>query len=690
MNTSTQNRLAQETSPYLQQHASNPVQWYPWGADALALAAEQDKPILLSIGYSACHWCHVMAHESFEDPAIAQSMNELFVNIKVDREERPDLDKIYQLAHAALNRRNGGWPLTMFLTPDELVPFFGGTYFPDTARHGLPGFGDVLKRVADYYRRNGDDVAKQSAAMRQFFQSLNDAATDVDSTLDAAIFTRTRNELEQAFDARHGGFGRAPKFPHPTNIDRALRHWYASVESGKPDSKALHIAVYTLEKMARGGVFDQLGGGFCRYSVDDYWMIPHFEKMLYDNGLLLSVYVDGFVATGDALFQHVVQSTAEWTIRDMQSAEGGYFSSLDADSDGEEGKYYRWQRDDVREILSEEEYQVFAAHFGLDQPPNFEGQWHLHTFVSESGLCNRFVKSSADIAALLDSAKRKLLEARGDRVAPGRDEKVLTAWNALMIKGMARAGRCLQRSEFVGSAARAVGFIRAVLWRDGRLLATYKDDQARLSAYLDDYAFLLDALLELLQARWRLEDLVFATRLADALIEHFTDPRHGGFFFTADDHERLLHRPKPLADEATPAGNGIAAQALNRLGHLLGETRYLRAAEEAVKGAAAFMRQSGMAHASLTNAYEEILTPPEIVILRGDAATLQQWTAAVVRDYAPHRLTFCIPADAEALPAALAEKSPSGSAVAYVCRGTTCSAPLTQFEAFCDHMKSAA
>ena len=431
-----------------------------------------------------------------------------------------------------------------------------------------------------------------------------------------------------------------------------------------------------------------LGGGFCRYSVDDYWMIPHFEKMLYDNGPLLTVYVDAWNATGETLFKRIVQETAGWVIREMQSAEGGYFSSLDADSDGEEGKFYRWRRDDVRDILSEDEYPVFAAHFGLDQPPNFDGQWHLHTFVSEAGLGNRFAKSSDEIASLLENAKDKLLAARAARIAPGRDEKILTAWNALMIKGMARAGRCLQRRDFVASAERAVGFIRAVLWHDGRLLATYKDDQVRLPAYLDDYAFLLDALVELLQARWRLEDLVFATRLADALIDHFADPDHGGFFFTADDHEHLIHRPKPLADEATPSGNGIAAQALNRLGHLLGEPRYLAAAENTVHAAAGNLRQSGMAHASLTNAYEEMLVPPEIVILRGNDVTLREWSSAISHDYTPHRLTFSIPSDAEALPNALADKSPVGETVAYVCRGTVCSAPLTDFDAYVERMNN--
>ena len=688
MNTSTQNRLAGETSPYLQQHAANPVHWHPWDEQALALAAQQDKPILLSIGYSACHWCHVMAHESFEDPATAQVMNELFVNIKVDREERPDLDKVYQLAHAALNRRNGGWPLTMFLTPGDLIPFFGGTYFPETARHGLPGFSDMLQRVADFYRRNRDDVQKQSAAMEHFFESLDSAASEQATPLDRELIDQTRNELEQSFDPRHGGFGRAPKFPHPTNIDRALRYWHASTAPGATeDLKALHIAEYTLEKMALGGIFDQLGGGFYRYSVDDYWMIPHFEKMLYDNGPLLALYVDAWNATGEALFKRIAQETASWAIREMQSAEGGYYSSLDADSDGEEGKYYRWQRDDVRDILSDDEYLLCAAHFGLDQPPNFDGQWHLHTYVSETGLSNRFTRTTGEVSAVLASAKGKLLEARDGRVAPGRDEKVLTAWNALMIKGMARAGRCLQRKEFVASAERAVGFIRAVLWRDGRLLATYKDDQARLPAYLDDYAFLLDALVELLQARWRLEDLVFATRLADALIDHFADPHDGGFFFTADDHERLIHRPKPLADEAMPSGNGIAAQVLNRLGHLLGETRYLTAAENTVHAASGYLRQSGMAHASLTNAYEEMLVPPEIVILRGDIVTLQEWSTAIVRDYAPHRLTFCIPGDAEVLPNALADKSPIGGATAaYICKGTVCSEPVTDFDAFIEHM----
>ncbi len=673
-------RLADETSPYLLQHAGNPVEWYPWGPEALTRAAEEDKPILLSIGYSACHWCHVMAHESFEDEPTAALMNALYVNIKVDREERPDLDKIYQLAHAALTRRSGGWPLTMFLTPGDLVPFFGGTYFPREPRQGMAGFGDLLQRIADFYAGHRDDVRQQSAAMEQFFASLEAGPESPHGALSDALPGQARAELEEAFDARHGGFGRAPKFPHPTSIERALRHWHRARQGGEADDKALHIAAYTLEKMARGGLYDQLGGGFYRYSVDDYWAIPHFEKMLYDNGALLALYADAWSITHEALFERVCVGTAEWAMREMQSADGGYYSSLDADSEGHEGKFYAWHRDEVREVVGNDSYPLAAAHFGLDQPANFEGRWHLTAALTAGGIGNRFGQPLAAVEAVLEEARARLLEARERRVRPGRDDKVLTSWNALMIKGMVRAGRVLGRADLIASAERALDFVRTTLWRDQRLLATCRDGRARFGAYLDDHAFLIDALLELLQARWRTPDLAFACSLADALLEHFHDPDRGGFYFTADDHERLIHRPRPLADEATPSGNGVAALVLTRLGHLLGETRYLAAARDTLDLAAGFLHQSSLAHASVLSAYEEISRPAPIVILRGRGAEPAEWALQLSRDYAPGRMVLAIDAETGDLPPALADKAPLDRTVAYVCRGPVCAAPITDLE----------
>jgi hypothetical protein len=673
------NRLRDETSPYLLQHAENPVAWQPWDDRALDSARREGKPILLSIGYSACHWCHVMAHESFEDAATAQVMNELFVNIKVDREERPDLDKIYQTAHAILTQRPGGWPLTMFLTAEDQVPFFGGTYFPDTARHGMPAFKDLLRRVAEFHREHRSDIEKQNASMVEALHSLWGRA-QVAAALDPGLVGQARRQLEPLFDATHGGFGQAPKFPHPSSLERLLRDWASSVERGEPDQPVLHMARFTLEKMCNGGVYDQLGGGFYRYSVDAYWMIPHFEKMLYDNGPLLGLCAETAAATGDPLFARAARETADWVIREMQAPEGGYFSTLDADSEGEEGKFYAWDRDEVGRILDPEDYPLLAARYGLDQTPNFEGRWHLHGFAGIDALAEGNAQTPEEITTRLDAARRRLFEARERRVRPGRDEKILTAWNALMIKGMARAARHLGEPDWQASAERALAFIRAELWRDGRLLATYKDGRARLAGYLDDYAFLLDALLELLQLRWSESDLALARDLAEVLLDHFQDHEHGGFFFTADDHERLVQRPKAPADEATPSGSGVAALALNRLGHLLGEPRYLVAAERTLRDAAATMTQAPGSHCTLLSALEEHLDPPQIVILRGAEPQLGAWRRRVATPYAPRRLSLAIPNDAEGLPEMLATKAPRGDAVAYICTGTTCSAPVDSLE----------
>ncbi|MGH8208561.1 MAG: thioredoxin domain-containing protein, partial [Steroidobacteraceae bacterium] len=488
------NRLSHETSPYLRQHAHNPVDWYPWGVAALERARAQHKPILLSVGYSACHWCHVMAHESFEDPDTARVMNELFINIKVDREERPDIDRIYQIAQQMLTQRSGGWPLTMFLTHDDQRPFFGGTYFPREARFGLPSFRDLLLRVTQYYRDHAQDLRTQNVALMSAFAALNPPPGAADTQLTDAPLKAARALLAKTFDPRSGGFGGAPKFPHPKTLERLLRDWYASANVLEPDLHALYMATLTLRRMGEGGMNDQLGGGFARYSVDEYWMIPHFEKMLYDNGALLAVYAAA--ASGDAFYAHVAAETAAWTMREMQAPEGGYYSSYDADSEGHEGRFYVWDREAVRQALTTQEYRAFAPRFGLDRAPNFEGQWHLHVFQSVEAVAKSLELTVDAVAALLDSARPKLLAIRNARIWPGRDDKILTSWNALMIRGMAVAARTLERPDLAASATRALDFIRGTLWRDGRLLATYKDGRAHLNAYLDDYVYLADAVLE--------------------------------------------------------------------------------------------------------------------------------------------------------------------------------------------------
>jgi uncharacterized protein YyaL (SSP411 family) len=676
------NRLAIETSPYLLQHAENPVDWYPWGEEAFELAREEQKPVLLSIGYSACHWCHVMAHESFEDAATAEVMNELFVNIKVDREERPDVDKIYQTAQQLLTQRTGGWPLTMFLNPDDQRPFFGGTYFPNEARHGLPAFSELLRSVARYFAEQQEQVVAQGEKLTEVLGRLAPPPAADDRAMTREPLDKLRRSLATSFDAEYGGFGQAPKFPHPTSIDWLLRHWRASASDADPDIEALYMATLTLTRMADGGIYDHIGGGFSRYSVDRHWQIPHFEKMLYDNGPLLAIYAQAYLATGESLFAESANATADWMLADMQSPEGGFYAARDADSEGEEGLYYVWTPEEVRGLLDESDYPAFAARFGLNDPANFEGRWHLTVRESLEDIAAASNSTPEDVAAAIVRSKLVLLHKRDSRVPPGRDEKQLTSWNALAIRGLAVAGRALERDDLVDAASGAVNFIHDKLFVDGRLLASFKDGEARFPAYLDDYAFLLEAILELLQTRWSGEHLQFALLLADTLLEHFEDPDDGGFFFTANDHERLMHRPKPLADESVPSGNGIAAFALQRLGFLLGETRYLDAAERTLRSAWRAMDEYPHGHVSLMTALEEYLQHPEIIVIRGGTGEAARWQNSAARLYAPRRLVFVIPTDEVDLPGALAERAPVvGETVAYRCLGTQCELPVTTWEA---------
>ena len=671
------NHLAGETSPYLLQHAANPVEWYPWGSEALERARREDKPILLSIGYSACHWCHVMAHESFEDERIAALMNELFVNIKVDREERPDLDQIYQTAHAMLTQRSGGWPLTMFLTPGQ-EPFFGGTYFPKSSRYGLAGFADLLPRVAAAYREHGPAIAEQNARLKAALALTNPEPPATDAELPADAPRLALAALAREFDSVHGGFGAAPKFPHATDLELCLRR-----HATRADEGALRIVTVTLSRMAEGGICDQLGGGFCRYSVDAEWSIPHFEKMLYDNAALLALYADAWRATGESAYARAARGIVGWTLSEMRSPEGGFHSSLDADSEHEEGKFYVWTSDAARTVLDPDEWAVAARHWGLDRPPNFEGTaWHLRVAVPIAEAAREIGLDTSVAEARLERARAKLFAARASRVRPGRDDKVLASWNALMIGALARAARDFDEPEWLAAAQAAAGFVRRTMWSEGRLLATWKDGRAHLNAYLDDHAFLLAALLELMQTSFRPQDLAWATELADALLDRFEDAAHGGFFFTAHDHERLIHRPKPGHDNATPAGNGIAAQALTSLGHWLGEPRYLLAAERAVRAFARELAERSTGCASLVIALEECLDPPATVLLRGDSATCAAWRLTLERTFRPavHVLDL---SGQGALPGALdrPHEGGVGAATAWVCKGSSCLPPVHSLEA---------
>ena len=669
------NRLAAATSPYLLQHASNPVHWQPWDDAALAEARRNGKPILLSIGYSACHWCHVMAHESFEDADVAAVMNAHFVNIKVDREERPDLDRIYQTAQALLTRRSGGWPLTMFLTPAG-EPFFGGTYFPKHARHGLPGFLDLLPRIAEAYHQRGDAIADQS---RQLIAALGRLLPEASAAaaLPAGAAAEALASLQQGFDPVHGGFGRAPKFPHPVELEFCLR-----MHAATGDDEALAMARTTAAAMAAGGIHDQLGGGFCRYSVDAEWAIPHFEKMLYDNGPLLGLYADLARATGDAAFAEVARGIVGWMEREMRAPDGAFHSSLDADSEGEEGRFYVWSRPAFRAALSSDEAAVAAPYFGLDGPPNFEGHaWHLRVATPLADVAAALAISLPDAQSRLFAARGALFAARQTRVRPALDDKVLTAWNALAISGLARAARALNEPRWTGLARAALDALKRTAWRDGRLCATRRGERVAGNGFLDDYAFLLAALLEMLQTRFHPDDYDWARAIADVLLGMFEDPLAGGFYFTSHDHEALIHRDMPGHDNATPSGNGVAAQALIALGRLAGEPRYVAAAERALRRFAHAIADAPAGFASMLVAIGDAESPATEVLLTGDAEACGHWQRDLERRYRPQLRVYNL-AGIDRLPAALVKgPAPPTGARAWICRGTQCLPPVDALDA---------
>lgn len=670
------NALARETSPYLLQHAHNPVAWYPWNEEALELARKEDKPILLSIGYSACHWCHVMAHESFEDEETAELMNRYFINIKVDREERPDIDKIYQTAQQLLTGHTGGWPLTVFLMPDDRMPFFGGTYFPPEPRHGLPDFRSLLARVHQVWQEDRPALVGQNKSfMKALEQTQASAPSDGEIRLDGSPAECCVEQLARVFDPRDGGFGGAPKFPHPVNLELLLSRHARTAEAAPLD-----MACLTLEKMAEGGICDQIGGGFCRYSVDARWRIPHFEKMLYDNGPLLALYANAWRTSGNELFRQAARSTAAWVMREMQSGEGGYFSSLDADSEGEEGKFYTWEPGEAHRLLSEAEFADFVQHSGLDLPDNFEGRWHLYVAQSAAEMARKSGRDPGEITRNLESARGKLFRERERRVRPGRDEKILTSWNALMLNGMSVAALRLQEPAYHQSALRCLEFIHAKLWDGKRLAATYKDGRARLNAYLDDYAFLIDAVIHLLACKWSGKWLDFAMQLADTLLEQFFDKDAGGFFFTSHDHEPLLQRRKDFTDDSLPSGNGVAALSLLILGHLTDRREYLEAAEQTLKCAWGLLQRAPHACAAMLTALMEYDEPGRVIILRGEEETITEWQQQLDPLLDAGSVLFAIPNGEPGLPDLISEKKTDQAAAAFICTGFTCQKPVSDLE----------
>ncbi len=667
------NRLIHETSPYLRQHAHNPVDWYPWGDEALATAQRENKPILLSVGYSACHWCHVMAHESFEDDDIAGVMNALFVNIKVDREERPDIDHIYMSAVQMLTGR-GGWPMTVFLTPSG-KPFYGGTYFPPQDRHGLPGFRRVLLAVAQAYRDKPDDIRQSVEQLMSALQRL-EVHPPGTQPLDGRMVRDAAERLARAYDDVHGGIGQAPKFPNEAVFDLFLHVYRSSAEQ-----HFLDMVVHTLRQMARGGIYDQLGGGFHRYSVDDRWLVPHFEKMLYDNAQLVPLYLAAYQLTGDRLFATVVRETLDYVAREMRDPAGGFYSAQDADSEGEEGKFFVWDVGEVRQILGDDVAAIACRYWDISEAGNFEGRNILHVTLDIEPLAKLFRRDANDVRQLLAAARAQLLAARDRRVKPGLDDKILTAWNALMISAYAKAAEVLDDARYGQIAADAVAFVTKNLQHGDRLWSSYKDGRAKLNGYLDDYAFFIAALLdvfELLQEQRYVEQ---AVSLTDALIAHFWDHESGGFFFTSDDHEALIVRSKPAFDGSMPSGNSVAARNLLRLYHYTERTEYRERAEAILRPFAGQMREQPFAFAHMLGVVDfYVQKPREIVVVATPGSADDEALLRRIRQtYLPNRALVVVDPRHPARLLALLDgkKQLDGKPTVYVCHDMTCSAPAT-------------
>ena len=678
------NRLTDETSPYLLQHADNPVDWFTWGSEALEKAKAENKPILLSIGYSSCHWCHVMARESFADSATAQVMNQHYINIKVDREERPDLDKVYQQAFQLLNSQGGGWPLTMFLDPQTLIPFFGGTYFPKNARYQLPGFVDLLMRINETFESKKDELQEQSEKILKAFEQMKIPVVDT-QVEDTLLLDDARDKLGKQYEPQFGGFSQAPKFHTPTKISKLLKHWSYQRKNGSSDKDGLEMVMNTLTQIARGGIYDHLGGGFYRYSTDNKWTVPHFEKMLYDNGQLLSLYSSAIRFGPDQLFEDAITETIEWIVRDLRDPLGGFYSSVDADSNEEEGGFYTWRREELKAALNEDQYLLIETLYGMDKSPNFNNRWVLHRNDSWRSVVSRLQLEPETARDNLLESKGLLFNNRQQRTPPNRDQKILTAWNAVTIKGIIESADALgNKEDWVNLAIQATDFIHHHLWDGETLFATWTDGQAKYHGYLDDYAHLLDALLALLRTHWRDQDAQLANHLAESLITKFYDEDQGGFFFTSHDQEHLFHRPKPSMDHELPSGNGVAVRCLNEFGNLMGLPKHIDAAANTLKWARAALERFPTEHSSLIESVEEQVYPSQQVILRGPEAEILEWRESLSGQYTPWRKVYCIPySNSNHIPSYLpslisAEKQ--RSALAYVCTDLSCSLPITSLD----------
>ena len=673
------NRLAAETSPYLLQHADNPVDWYPWGDEALARAREEDKPILVSVGYSACHWCHVMEHESFENEDIAATMNDLFVNIKVDREERPDLDSLYMAAVQSMTG-HGGWPLNVFLTPDG-TPFYGGTYFPPDDRMGMPGFPKVLEAVASAFRERREEVEENAQQIRELLRRATTTLPKPDE-LTPEILVEASEQLARSFDARNGGFGGAPKFPQPAAVEFLLRQ----DKRGGGQREAIMVQ-RTLDRMASGGIYDQIGGGFHRYAVDAVWLVPHFEKMLYDNAQLASVYLAGFQAYGDDRYRQVAEETLDFIARELTDPEGGFYATLDADTAGHEGLFYTWTSEELDEALGAEDAAIAKLWFNVEPAGNFEGRTVLAAPRTAADVADRLGMSETALTESLARLKQRLREVREQRERPGRDEKVITSWNGLMLRAFADGSRILHRDDLRDVAVRNAGFVLEHLQRDGRLLRSWKNGDARTGGFLEDYAFFIDGLLALYRATLDSRWLGEALRLADVMLAEFGDPDGVGFYDTSASHETPVARPRDLHDGATPSGNSVAADVLLRLGAMTGTEDYASRASDLLRTMASTMREHPLATGRYLSAVDFYLGPVKEVALAGDRESpeLQALLNALYDQFEPNLIAGYVDQErgdlAERLPFLQDRPPREGRATAYVCEHFACLPPVHEPDA---------
>lgn len=671
------NRLAKETSPYLLQHQYNPVDWYPWGEAAFARAREEDRPILLSVGYSSCHWCHVMERESFEDEEIAAIMNDRFISVKVDREERPDVDSLYMTAVQRITGQ-GGWPMTVFLTP-EGEPFYGGTYFPPQPRHGLPSFRQLLEGIHQAWTERRDEVRRSADELTTMLRE-GSLVRPPSGTLDRSTLTAAFQEIARRHDKRWGGFGGAPKFPQPLSLEFLLRYNHRT-----GSEQALEIVRHSLRGMARGGIYDHLGGGFHRYSVDAKWLVPHFEKMLYDNALLSRIYLNAYLATGEEEFRYVAEDVLRYVQREMTGPNGGFYSAQDADSEGEEGKSYLWSADEIDHILGDEGPRIRKL-FDVREAGNFEGRSILNLIAAERERVDP--ERDAQVASAreaLSTVREPLLAARDQRVQPDLDDKVITAWNAMMLRSFAEAGRALDKPEYVRVAERNAEFLMQELWRGGELLRTYREGEAKIPAFLDDHALLIDALVSLYQATFDARWISFATELADVMLQRFWSAEEETFYDTAEGVEDLIVRPREMNDSATPSGTSAAATALLRLGALTGAPAYLHTAATVVASLAEMAQRFPQAFGEMLTAIDLYLDGMQEVAIVGASESVEtrQLIDTMSSAYWPRAVTayrdtsYGDGISESEIPLLEGRDPVEGSPAAYVCRRFTCQRPVT-------------